>query len=133
MYKEAYNLIREILSDDALNDYVLRETKKHLAVIDAGADVTAPAAAILFDGGDLSRRSNTSCEVGYTVSFLLPFWGSDAFVRCINFVDFVTPIFFDCKSNRNFILRVNPSIKELDAQGSQLWSVSFSLTVSVFI
>ena len=133
MFRQAYNLIREILCDEALDIYIFTETGKHLAVIDAGAQVTAPAATILFNGGDISRRDNSSCEIGYSVSFALPFWGADAFGKCIDFVDFALPIFFDYKNKRNFILRVNPSINELDAEGRQLWAVDFSLSFLTFI
>ena len=40
MYREAYNLLREVLDDDQLNEYIFTGTGKHLAVIDAGAKVT---------------------------------------------------------------------------------------------
>ena len=103
------------------------------AVIDAGAKVTAPAAVILFNGGDFSRRQNSSSEIGFTVSFALPFWGAEAFLRCIDFADFALPVFFDYKGRHNFILRVNPAINELDDSDSRLWTVDFALTVSVFL
>ena len=131
MYKQAYQFIREILNDETLNNYILDETGKHLAVIDAGAKVTVPSASILFNGGEFLRRTNSSSEVEFTVSFALPFWGDNAFLRCIEFIDFVSPIFFDYRNRHNFILRVNPSINELDDEGSQLWSVDFLLTISV--
>ena len=133
MYKQAYELIREILNDDTLNNYILDETGKHLAIIDAGATFSAPSATILFNGGDFSRRSNSETEIQFIVSFALPFWGDNSFVRCIDFIDFVLPVFFDYRNRRNFILRVNPSINELDYDGSQLWTVDFLLTVSAFI
>ena len=133
MFREAYSLIREILNDEDLNAYILDVTGKHLAVIDAGAKVTAPAAAILFNGGDFSRRQNSSNEIGFTVSFAMPFWGAEAFLRCIDFADFALPVFFDYKGRHNFILRVNPSINELDDSDSRLWTVDFALTVSVFL
>ena len=133
MFRKAYDLIREILDDQQLGDYVLQQTGKHLAVIDAGAKVTAPCAAVSLNGGAFSHKFNTSTEIEYLVSFALPFWGADAFIRCIDFIDFALPIFFDYRDKRNFILRVTPAIHELDEQDSRIWTVDFLITVSAFI
>lgn len=131
MYREAYNLLREILDDEQLNKYIVKSTGKHLAVIDAGAKVSAPCVSINLNGGSFTRRSNSNSEIDYLISFALPFWGADAFIRCLEFVDFALPIFFDYRDKRNFILRANPSINELDAENSQLWTVDILVTVSV--
>ena len=72
MYREAYNLLREVLDDDQLNEYIFTETGKHLAVIDAGAKVTAPCVSINLNGGAVTRKSNSSTEIEYLVSFALP-------------------------------------------------------------
>lgn len=133
MYKQAYELIREILEDASLNDYILDETGKHLALIEAGAKISVPSASIYFSGGAYTRRSNSSSEIAYTVSFALPFWGADAFTRCLDFVDFIVPVFFDYKDKHNFILSAEPSINEVNEEGSQLWTVDFLLTVSAFM
>lgn len=133
MYKEVYELIREILKDEALNNYIVEETGKHLAVSDAGAQITSPSASIYFSGGNFSRRSNSSAEVNYTVVFMLPYWGADGFVKCLDFVDFVMPIFFDYKTRTSFVMSVNPSINEVEAEGSQDWAVELMLTVSSYI
>ena len=133
MYREAYNLIREILDDEQLNRYIVEATGKHLAIIDAGAQVTAPCASINLNGGAFSRKSNTGAEIDFLVTFALPFWGADAFVKCVDFVDAALPIFFDYRNKRNFILRAVPSINELDAEASQLWTVQILFTVSAFV
>ncbi len=133
MYREAYNLLREVLDDDQLNEYILTGTGKHLAVIDAGAKVTAPCASINLNGGSITRKSNSSTEIEYLVSFALPFWGADAFIRCLDFIDFAIPIFFDYRDKRNFILSANPSINEVDAENSQLWTVDILFTVSILV
>ena len=133
MYREAYNLLREILDDEQLNEYIFTETGKHLAVIDAGAKVTAPCVSINLNGGAVTRKSNSSTEIEYLVSFALPFWGADAFLRCLDFIDFSLPIFFDYRDKHNFVLKANPSINEFDAENSQLWTVDILFTVSIFV
>lgn len=133
MYREAYNLLREIIDDEQLNQYIFNETGKHLAVIDAGARVTAPYVSINLQGGSFTRKTNSSVDIDYLVTFALPFWGADAFIKCIDFIDFALPIFFDYRGKRNFILRADPSINEFDAEASQLWTVQILLTVSAFI
>ena len=65
MYREAYNLLREVLDDDQLNQYIFTDTGKHLAVIDAGAKVTAPCASINLNGGSVTRRTNSNAEIEY--------------------------------------------------------------------
>ena len=133
MYREAYNLLREILDDEQLNQYIFSETGKHLAVIDAGAKVTAPCVSINLNGGAVTRKTNSNTEIEYLVSFALPFWGADAFIRCLDFIDFSLPIFFDYRDKHNFVLKANPSINEFDAENSQLWTVDILFTVSIFV
>ena len=133
MYRDAYNLLREILDDEQLNQYIFKETGKHLAVIEAGAKITAPCASIHLNGGSFSRKSNSGTEIDYLVSFALPFWGADAFTRCIDFIDFAIPIFFEYRDRHNFILKASPSINEVDEEASQLWTVEILFTVSAFL
>ena len=133
MYKEAYNLLREVLDDEQLNEYIFSETGKHLAVIDAGAKITAPCVSINLNGGTVTRKTNSNTEIEYLVSFALPFWGADAFIRCLDFIDFSLPIFFDYRDKHNFVLKANPSINEFDAENSQLWTVDILFTVSIFV
>ena len=133
MYREAYKLLREILDDEQLNKYIFEETGKHLAVINAGAKVTAPCVSINLNGGAVTRRTNSNTEIEYLVSFALPFWGTEAFIRCLDFIDFAIPIFFDYRNKHNFVFRANPSIKELDTENSQLWTVDILFSVSVFL
>ena len=60
MYKEAYELIREILEDEKLNEFVKRTTGKRLAIIDSGPKVTFPAAGI--DDRSEERRVGKECR-----------------------------------------------------------------------
>ncbi|MBQ6664923.1 MAG: hypothetical protein IJM68_04970 [Synergistaceae bacterium] len=136
MYSEAYSLLREILDDEQLNDYIFNETGKHLAIIDAGAQVTTPAAKISFGGGEISASDNTSQVAGYRVEFALPFWGEDALEQCHSFLDVAVNAFFEHEQRNNPIrinrvTRINPSITELDGD-SDFWTVAFDVTVSVF-
>ena len=131
MFKEAYALIREILEDEQLNQYIFENTGKRLAVINAGAQVTTPAANVTLSSGTKTRRSNTSNEVNYLISFALPFFGADAFDKCLDFLDFVIPIFFDYKTKKDFIKSVNPSIIEQDSE-RDFWIINFNVTVEVF-
>ena len=133
MYRKAYDFILDILNDTQINNYIAGITGKHLAIINAGAQVSAPSAQISFLGGRSSRKDNTSTQVSYRVEFMLPFWSNDAFERCIDFVDFVIPIFFDYRDGRSFILHIEPSIHEPDELLSQLWRVALSLTLSIFL
>lgn len=132
MYSQAHKLIRGILEDEQLNSYILKETGKHLAIIDAGAQITTPAAVISFSGGDFSRRTNTSTEIDYTVSFLMPYWGDTAFSRCLEFLDFVIPVFFAYSDTGAYIINASPYIHEPDDVSEQ-WSIDITLTVKVFL
>ena len=137
MYVEAYELLREILDDVALNAYILKETGKHLAVIDAGAEITIPSASILFIGGETSYADNTAHEVNYRIEFALPLWSDDALRISHEFLDVAIKAFFEheLRSNPirvNRVKSVNPSISEQNAE-SELWTVALDVTVSVFI
>ncbi|MBQ7593254.1 MAG: hypothetical protein IJU48_02740 [Synergistaceae bacterium] len=128
--------MREILSDEELNEIVYAETGKNLAVIEAGAQITTPAARIILSGGNYTRASNTRREIEFTIEFYFPFWGSDAFERCLKFLDETIPIFFKYGSGKNnqdnYILQVTPSITEEDEE-TETWTVALSVTVSIFI
>lgn len=132
MFSETYTLLREILDDENINDYVFQNTGKHLAVIDAGAQVTSPSAKILFGGGEITRASNTRQEVNFVISFALPFWNADAFSDCLNFIEFITPICFSYSSSKGgFISSINPSI--IENFDNKFWSINLNITISVFI
>ena len=137
MYKEAYELLREILDDEILNDYVKNLTGKHLAVIDAGAQITTPAVKITFVGGEISRADNAMQTVRYNIAFFLPFWGTDALEMSHDFMDVAIQAFFDHEQRTNparvnRVLRIVPSIVE-EAEDSELWTVAFDATVSIFM
>lgn len=137
MYTEAYQLLREILDDEVLNNYVFKETGKHLAVIDAGAQITIPAAKITFSGGEISQSENVMQLARYNIAFALPFWGADALEKSHNFLDVAVKAFFehemrDNPVRTNRVIRVSPSISEYDEE-SELWTVAFDVTVSIFI
>ena len=136
MYIEAYELLREILSDEALNKYIFNETGKHLAVIDAGARITTPSANIVFLGGETSYANNTSHEVRYRVEFNLPYWGNDALRRFHEFLDVAIKAFFKYEQRinpvyPNLVKTANPSISEQDEE-SEEWTVAFDVTVLIF-
>ena len=133
MYREVYDFIREILNDQQLNEYIVQQTGKHLAVIDAGAQVTAPSVSINLRSGNFTRKANTDTGIDYLLSFAMPFWGADSFTRCLDFIDFVLPIFFEYRDNHMFIRSANPSINELLTETSEMWSINILLSVSALI
>ena len=94
MYKEAYELIREILEDEKLNEFVKRTTGKRLAIIDSGPKVTFPAVGIVFRGGEISRPDNNMQEVQYDIPFGLPYFDANAMARCHEFLDVAIEEFF---------------------------------------
>ena len=137
MYKEAYGLIRDILEDEQLNKYVLETTGKALAVIDSGPQVTMPAAAIVFNGGEVSRAENSMQTVEYDVPFALPYWGADGMRKCHDFLDVALDAFFSHEQHsetgrRNFVVKVNPFMMEEEPE-EKWWAVTIRVTVSVFI
>ncbi len=136
MYRESYELIREILNDEQLNKYVLESTGKALAVIDSGPQVTMPAAAIVFNGGEVTRAENSMQTVEYDVPFALPYWGTDGMKKCHEFLDIALDTFFSherrAKSGRrNFIVKANPFMMEEDPE-EKFWVVTIRVTVSIF-
>lgn len=137
MYIEAYELLCEILDDEALNEYIFNETGKHLAVIDAGAQITTPAAKITFSGGGISDSDNVMRIANYNVAFAFPFWSADALRKSHEFLDVAVRAFFehemrDNPIRTNRVIRVNPSISEYDEE-SELWIVAFDVAVSIFM
>ena len=137
MYKEAYELIREILDDEQLNRYVLESTGKALAVIDSGPQVTMPAAAIVFNGGEISRAENSMQTVEYDVPFALPYWGADGMRKCHDFLDVAMDAFFSHEQRgetgrRNFIVKANPFMMEEEPE-EKWWAVTIKVTVSIFM
>ena len=137
MYTEAYELLREILDDEALNDYVFSETGKHLAVIDAGAQITTPSAKITFSGGEISQSDNVMQIANYNITFVLPSWSADALSKSHEFLDVAVKAFFEHEMRDNpvrinRVLRISPSIIE-EGEESELWTVAFDVAVSIFI
>lgn len=137
MYTEAYELLREILDDEALNDYVFRETGKHLAVIDAGAQITTPSAKITFSGGEISQSDNVMQIANYNIAFVLPSWSADVLSKSHEFLDVAVKAFFEHEMRDNpvrinRVLRISPSIIE-EGEESELWTVAFDVAVSIFI
>ena len=137
MYIEAYELLHEILEDKALNEFIFKETGKHLAVIDAGAQITIPAVNITFLGGEISKADNTMQLARYNITFMLPFWGANAFRVSQEFLDVAVQAFFNYEQRDNpvginRVMRISPSISNIDEE-DELWTVAFEVTVSVFI
>ena len=132
MYKEAFELVQEVLQDQEINSYISENTGKNLAVINAGAQITTPSATITFSSGETTRAINTKKEVGYNVSFALPFWGNDAFDKCIDFLDFVLPIFFEYRTKNCFIKNAAPSVVEQDSE-RKFWFISINTILEVLI
>lgn len=137
MYVEAYELLFEIFDDDQLQDYVIRETGKHLAIINAGAQITIPSARIIFGGGEITCSENVSQNVSYRIEVALPFWGDNALEQCHEFIDIVVKACFEHEQRDNpvrvnRVVRLNPSIQEQNEE-SELWTVAFDVTVSIFI
>ena len=133
MFRKAYDFIRDILNDKQIDDYIWDFTCKHLAIIDAGAKVTVPAAQISFAEGRSSRRGNTAVEAAFNVDFALPFWGADAFAKCLDFVDFVIPVIFDYREQNAFVSHVASNILEPEELSSQIWHVQLSISISILI
>ena len=135
MYKEAYELIREILEDEKLNEFVKRTTGKRLAIIDSGPKVTFPAAGIVFRGGEISRPDNTMQEVQYDIPFGLPYFDTNAMARCHEFLDVAVEAFFAHErltgGHRNFVKRVEPLLVEDDPE-EKCWTVAVRATISIF-
>ena len=132
MYKEAFELVQEVLQDREINRYISENTGKNLAVINAGAQVTTPSATVTFANGDFTRAINTKKEVGYNVSFALPFWGNNAFDKCIDFLDFVIPVFFEYRTKNCFIKSAAPSVVEQDSE-RKFWIINIYVIVEVLI
>lgn len=137
MYVEAYELLREILTDEALDNYLFNETGKHLAIIDAGAQISSPSVKITFTDSSITCADNTKQEVNYNILFTLPMWGADALKKSHEFLDVVIKAFFEHEQGKihvmaNRVIRISPSISEYDEE-SELWAVSFNVTVLIFM
>ena len=122
----------EILEDERLKEYVSKNIGKKLTVINAGAQVTTPSATITLNGGEYTRASNTKREVSYKISFVLPSFSSNGFDKCLDFLDFIIPIFFDYQTKNNFIKSASPSIIEQDSE-KKFWLININVIVEVFI
>lgn len=139
IYNEAYSLLLEILNDQHLQDFVFDTTGKHLAIINAGAQITSPSVTVSFLGSEVTNSDNIMQTARYNVAFSLPFWGDYALSQCHNFLDVAILAFFEheLRSNpnplrRNKVLRLSPSIVEQN-DDSDSWTVTLEVTVSVFI
>ena len=122
----------EILEDERLKEYFSKNIGKKLTVINAGAQVTTPSATITLNGGECTRASNTKQEVSYKISFALPFFGANAFDKCLDFLDFLIPIFFDYRTRSEFIKSANPSLIEQN-NDIKSWIININVIVEVFI
>ena len=138
LFNEAHSLILEILNDQHLRDFVFDATGKHLAIINAGAQITSPSVTVSFLGSDVTNSDNIMQSARYNVAFSLPFWGDNALAECHDFLDVAMLAFFEheLRGNpnplrRNKVLRISPSIVEQN-DDSDSWTVTFEVTVSVF-
>ena len=135
MYSEAFNLLREILDDQQLNDYIKEITGKNLTVINSGVQVDTPAARIALTGGDYTRSMNTNREIDFSVAFDMPLWNDQALEQAVNFLDYVMPIFFSYgsgRNNKNIITRASPVIHEIDPE-KDFWTITINLTIKILI
>lgn len=133
MYRKAYDFVTDILRDKQIDDYIFNLTGKHLAVINAGAQFKSPSVQISFNGGNSSRKQNTATPVSYTLSFSLPIWGTDAFLQCVDFIDFVIPIIFDYSDGLSFVANIEPAITEPEEISSQDWLISLTVTLTIIV
>lgn len=135
MYKEAYELIREILEDEKLNEFIQKTTGKRLAIIDSGPKVTFPAVGIMLHGGEISRPDNNMQEVQYNIPFGLPYFDANAMARCHEFLDVAIEAFFAherlTEGRRNFVKRVEPLLVEDDPE-EKCWTVAVRATIAIF-
>ena len=136
MYVEAYELIKEILQDEHLNEHIEEVTGKSLALIDSGPQVTVPAVAIEFRGGEITRPDNHKQEVEYHVIFALPFFGSDSMKLCHDFLDVLVETFFAHEkltdNGRNsFVMRLDPLLLEKDPE-EDWWTVGVRAAIAIF-
>ena len=128
----------EILNDNLIQDFVFEATGKHLAIINAGAQITSPSVTVSFAGSDITYSDNVPQSARYNVAFSLPFWGDDALAVCHDFLDVAVRVFFEHELRvnpnplqRNKVLRLSPSIVEQN-DDSDSWTVAFEVTVSIF-
>ena len=126
----------EILNDNLIQDFVVEATGKHLAIINSDVQVSAPAAKITFNGGNISPADNTIQQVSYNVAFYLPIWGNNAFAVCHDFIDNAVLAFVNHENKtagrRNYVVNLNPSINEQSGD-SENWIVAFDVTISIFL
>ena len=95
LFNQAYTLILEILNDQHLRDFVFDATGKHLAIINAGAQITSPSVTVSFLGSDVTNSDNIMQSARYNVAFSLPFWGDNALAECHDFLDVAMLAFFE--------------------------------------
>lgn len=136
MYVEAYELIKEILQDEHLNEHIEDATGKSLAIIDSGPQVTLPAVAIEFKGGAITRPDNQKQEVEYDVIFALPFFGTDGMKLCHDFLDVLIDTFFaheklNNEGRNSFAIRVDPMLLEKDPE-EDWWTVGVRAAIAIF-
>lgn len=126
----------EILHDNLIQDFVVELTGKHLAIINSDVQVSAPAAKISFNGGNISLADNTVQQVSYNVAFYLPIWGDNAFAVCHDFIDNAVLAFVNHENitagRRNYVVNLNPSIFEPKV-ASEDWIVAFDVSFSIFL
>ena len=127
------------MNDQYLQDFVFNATGKHLAIINAGAQITSPSVTVSFLGSEVTNSDNIMQSARYNVAFSLPFWGDDALLVLHDFLDVAVLAFFEHELRvnpnplrRNKVLRLSPSIVEPN-DDSDSWTVAFEVTVSVFI
>lgn len=139
MYLEAYEFIKEVLDDEALNKWIIDKTGKALTVIDSGPQVTTPAAGILFRGEDFGQIADRSAvyRCGYDVIFALPFWGADGMRLCHEFIDVAIDAFMsnrrasNVEGRNNYVTKIYPTLVEDDAE-QQWWTIGLRVYVSIF-
>ena len=138
IYNEAYSLLPEILNDNIIQDFIVEATGKHLAIINAGEQITSPSVTVSFVGSDINDSDNVMQSARYNVAFSLPFWGDLALSVCHDFLDVAVRAFFEHEIRvhpnplrRNKVLHLSPSILE-PSDDSDAWTVAFEVTVSIF-
>ena len=103
-----------------------------MTVISAGAQITTPSATIMLNSGEYTRANNTKQDVKFIVSFALPSFSSNAFDKCLDFLDFVMPVFFDYRTRTEFIKTASPSVIEHDNE-IKSWIININIVVEVFV
>lgn len=128
MFEEAVSAVRSAIENDAaFQSFAAAVTGSDASVAYENQDITPPCVVVAVTGG--RADSTRSGEVQVELRVLLPLYGEDAYLRCLQTADIVSRALLGVKCGSGIVQRVELGAIEQPGESESTWVVNFVAAV----